>query len=121
MAAVSVKRSIINLVTRKHVKQRQSVNEDVFEAGVLITSIGMFAPKWAPRPHKLARFSLLGPLHQPWELSVVLCFAIIRSLSYAFMPREVIYFRFLFCAVLSSLSIPPPEPTAGGENLAPPA
>ena len=38
-----------------------------------------------------------------------------------FMPWDVIYLGFLFCAVLSSLSIPPPEPTAGGENLAPPA
>ena len=37
------------------------------------------------------------------------------------MLWEVIYFRFLFCAVFSSLSIPPPELTAGGENLAPPA
>ena len=34
---------------------------------------------------------------------------------------KVIYFRVLFCAVLSSLSIPPPELTAGGENLASPA
>ena len=31
------------------------------------------------------------------------------------------YLRFLFCAVLSSLSIPQPEPSAGGENLEPPA
>ena len=35
---------------------------------------------------------------------------------------KVIYFRVLFCAVLSSPSIRPPELTAGhGENLAPPA
>ena len=54
------------------------------------------------------------------------------------MPREVIYFRFLFCAVLSSLSmaeasvaippdvleaarltvIPPPEPPASGASPA---
>ena len=54
-----------------------------------------------------------------------------------FMPRGVIYFRFLFCAILSSLSIaeasvaiprdvmkaaiPPPEPPASGESPALPA
>ena len=40
--------------------------------------INMFAPKWTRGPHNLT-FSLLGPLHYPWVLSVVFkCFANIR-------------------------------------------
>ena len=95
----------------------------------------MFAPKWPCRPHKLARFF-------PWtlpsvgiECSILMrCHNQIAVLS--FMPREVIYLRFLFCVALSSLSmakasftlpadvlkathqaaIPLPEPPASGES-----
>ena len=100
----------------------------------------MFAPKWACRPHKLARFF-------PWTLAslgiecsiLMRCHNQIAALS--FIPREVIYLRFLFFAVLSSLSmakasvtlpadvlkvarpaaIPLPEPLASGESAALPA
>ena len=97
----------------------------------------MFVPKWACRPHKLARFF-------PWTLAslgiecsiLMRCHNQIAVLS--FMPQEVIYHRFLFCAALLSLSmakasftlpadvlkaarpaaIPLPEPPASGESAA---
>ena len=91
----------------------------------------MFAPKWACRPHKLARFF-------PWTLAslgiecsiLMRCHNQIAALS--FIPREVICLRFLFFAVLSSLSmakasvtrpaaISLPEPLASGESAALPA
>ena len=65
----------------------------------------MFAPKWARGPHKKSStFSLLGPLHYPWVLSLVFkCFVNIRMTDQmAFLcvhaPRGHIYLRFL-CAV----------------------
>ena len=73
--------------------------------------IDMFAPKWARGPHKFSTFSLLGPLHYPWVLSMVFkCFAKIRiTFQIAFLcvhaPRGHVYLRFL-----------PPPPPLSDEN-----
>ena len=57
-----------------------------------------FASKWTRARRKLARF----PVSDPWVLNFVsICHAVIRSLSYVFMPQEVYSdLRFLF--------LPPP-------------
>ena len=65
---------------------------------------------------KLSTFSLLGPLHYPWVLSVVFkCFANIRITDQiAFLcvhaPRGHIYLRF-FCVLdlVASYRVPPPR------------
>ena len=55
----------------------------------------MFAPKWACRPNKLARFPSWDPLHH-WVLSVAFkCFATIRFLSYVSCPERS--YTFVFC------------------------
>ena len=58
--------------------------------------IDMFAPKWARGPHNLARFPSWDPCITPgywaWYLNALpTSGSLIRSLFYAFMPRECIY------------------------------
>ena len=61
-------------------------------------SMDTFASKWTCARRKLARF----PVSDPWVLNFVsICYAVISSLSYVFMPQEVYSdLRFLF--------LPPP-------------
>ena len=61
----------------------------------------MFAPKWARGPHNLARFPSWDPCITPgywaWYLNALpTSGSLIRSLFYAFMPREGIY-TCVFC------------------------
>ena len=63
----------------------------------------MFAPKWARGPHNLARFPSWDPCITPgywaWYLNALPTSGpLIRSLFYAFMPREAIY-TCVFCFV----------------------
>ena len=58
--------------------------------------INMFTPKWARGPHNLARFPSCDPCITPgywaWYLNAFpTSGSLIRSLFYAFMPRECIY------------------------------
>ena len=62
----------------------------------------MFAPKWARGPHNLARFPFWDPCITPgywaWYLNALpTSGSLIRSLFYAFMPREWIYTCFFVC------------------------
>ena len=61
----------------------------------------MFVPKWARRPHDLGRFPSWDPCITPgywaWYLNALpTSGSLIRSLFYAFMPREGIY-TCVFC------------------------
>ena len=68
-----------------------------------------FAPKWACARHKLARFPSRDFRITPWVLSFVsICHAIIRSLSYVFIPQDV----------YSDLSFLPFPPPLRGQNSA---
>ena len=73
--------------------------------------INMFAPKWTRGPHNLARFPSWDPCITPgywaWYLNALpTSGSLIRSLFYAFMPREGIY-TCVFCVPFrfSSLSM----------------
>ena len=64
--------------------------------------IDMFAPKWARGPHNLARFPSWDPCITPgywaWYLNALpTSGSLIRSLFYAFMPREGTYIC-VFCS-----------------------
>ena len=66
----------------------------------------MFAPKWVRGPHNLARFPSWDPCITPgywaWYLNALpTSGSLIRSLFYAFMPREGIY-TCVFCPPPSS-------------------
>ena len=68
--------------------------------------IDMFAPKWSRGPHNLARFPSWDPCITPGYWACYLNVlptsgSLLRSLFYAFMPREGIY-TCVFC--------PPPSP-----------
>ena len=63
---------------------------------VLAIFIDMFAPKWARGHHNLARFPSWDPCttpgYWPWYLNVLpTSGSLVRSLFYAFMPRDGIY------------------------------
>ena len=70
-------------------------------AELLPIFIDMFAPKWARGHHNLARFPswdpCITPGYWPWYLNVLpTSGSLVRSLFYAFMPREGIY-TCVFC------------------------
>ena len=80
---------------------------------VLAIFIDMFAPKWARGHHNLARFPSWDPCttpgYWPWYLNVLpTSGSLVRSLFYAFMPRDGIY----TCVFYP----PPPPPPLSEEN-----
>ena len=79
-----------------HYNTRSSTAGDFY-----IIFIDMFAPKWTRGPHNLARFPFWDPCITPgywaWYLNALpTSGSLIRSLFYAFMPREGIY-TCVFC------------------------
>ena len=71
---------------------------DQFQKKLHFYSMDTFVSKWTCARRKLARF----PVSDPWVLNFVSkCYAVIRSLSYVFMPQEVY-------SDLRLLFLPPP-------------